>query len=166
MTRGSSPLLFVLQLGRLGQQQAGFDLGQPGRHQQIFGRELQIEPLHQLHVLHVLGGDLQDRQIEDIELLTPDKVEQQIERPLEGIEEHLQRIGRDEQVLGQLVVGLPQDFRDGRCDARAVIAGAGRHRICGITQTGSGLRHRDDALPGHRRRSPRPWWAARPDNHR
>ena len=79
------PLLLVFQLRGLGQQQTGFYLREPGRHQQVFRRQLQIEPLHQLHVLHVLSGDLQDRQVQDVELLTPDEVEQQIQRPLEGV---------------------------------------------------------------------------------
>ena len=164
------PLLLVFQLRGLGQQQAGFYLRKPGRHQQVFRRQLQIEPLHQLHVLHVLGGDLQDRQVQDVELLTPDEVEQQIQRPLEGVEKHLERIGRNKQILGQLMVGLPQHFRDGRgkqhlprrtrCDHRL------GYGLGSITQTASDPRHRDGAARARRRRSPPQWWAARPDSHR
>ena len=31
-----------------------------------------------------------------------DQIEEQVERPLEGLEEHLQRVGRDVQVVRQL----------------------------------------------------------------
>ena len=41
-----------------------------------------------------------------------DEVEQQVERALEGVEEHRQRLGRDVEVRGQLRHGLAADLRD------------------------------------------------------
>ncbi len=167
---GIFSLLLVFQLRGLGQQQAGLYLREPGRHQQVFRRQLEVEALHQIHVLHVLGGDLQDGQVEDVELLAPDEVEQEIQRPLEGVEKHLQRIGGDEQVLGQLMVGLPQHGGDGRGKGslpRRARGGCQRgHGVGKITQTASDPRHRGDAARVRRRRSPPQWWAARPDTRR
>ena len=53
---------------------------------------------HQLDIFHVLGGDLGDRDIQDIQILPLDQIEQQVERTLEGIEKDLQRIRRDVEI--------------------------------------------------------------------
>src|SRR5690606_17715176 len=49
-----------------------------------------------------LAGDLGHRDVEDVEVLAPDQVQQQVEWALERLEDHLQRIRRDVQVLGDL----------------------------------------------------------------
>ena len=80
---------------------------------QARGRRLQAQILHQLHVLEVLARDLRDGDVEDIEVLALDEVEQQIQRPLERLQEHLQGIRRDVEILGQLGVGCPLHHRKG-----------------------------------------------------
>ncbi len=67
---------------------------------------------HHLDVLHVLAGDLGDRDVEDVEVLLPDQVQQQVERALERLQEHLQRVGRDVQVARQLGDRLALDDRE------------------------------------------------------
>ena len=64
--------------------------------------ELELQLLHQLDVLHVLAGDLGDRNVEDVEVLAADQVEQQVERTFEGLEEDLERLRRDVQIARQL----------------------------------------------------------------
>ena len=86
------------------QEHPGLDLGQHGGHQQVFAGELEVQLLHQLDVLHVLPRDVRDRDIEDVEILAPDHVEEQVERTLECLEEHLERLGRD--------VEVPRHLRD------------------------------------------------------
>ena len=54
-----------------------------------------------LDVGQVLARHVGQRNVEDVEVLAPDQVQQQVQRALEGLEEDLQRIGRDVQVGGQ-----------------------------------------------------------------
>jgi len=49
-----------------------------------------------------LAGDCRHGDVQDVEVLLADQVEQQIQRPFEGFEEDLERIGRDVQVLREL----------------------------------------------------------------
>src|SRR5699024_7082979 len=58
--------------------------------------------LHQLDVGDVLGGDLVYRDVENVEMLPPDQVQQQIQRPFEGLQNDTQRIRRDVQIFRQL----------------------------------------------------------------
>ena len=89
-------------------QHAGFDLGQHCGHDQIFGRQLQIEVLHHVHVLHVLGGDGGDGYVQDVQVLALDQVQQQVQRALKGLgQEDLQCVRRDIQILGQAGEGYP-----------------------------------------------------------
>ena len=99
-------MLLVLFRLRPRQQHARLDLGQHRGHHQVLGRQFQAQVLHQVDVLHVLVGDVGDRDVEDVQVLAADQIQQQVERPLEGIEEHLQRIRRDVQVLGQVELRL------------------------------------------------------------
>lgn len=75
-----------------------------------------MQVLHQLDVLHVLAGDLRQRDIEHIQVLAPDQVQQQIERALEGIQEHLERLRRYVQVLRQLRERLAIDHGERHLD--------------------------------------------------
>ena len=99
---GTRILFVFLDTGGPRQQHARLDLGQHGGHHQILRRQLQIDRLHQFHVLHVLMRNLGNRYVEDLQILPADQVEQQVERPLERLEEHLQRLRRDVEVLRQL----------------------------------------------------------------
>ena len=112
--RGSSSPSSALPGPR--QQHARFDLGQGGRHQQIFPRQFQLQVLHQLDVLRVLQCDFGDRDIEDVDVLSPDQIQQQIERAFKGLQENLQRLRRDIQVARQLRDGLAVDHRKGHLD--------------------------------------------------
>ena len=94
-------------LARLGgvharQQHARFDLGERRRHQQVFAGQLELQHLHELDVTGVLSRDLGDRDVQNVEVLPADQIEQQIERALEGLEKHLERLRRDVQVARQL----------------------------------------------------------------
>jgi hypothetical protein len=63
--------------------------------------------VHHVDVVHVLAGDFRDGNVEDVEVLPADQVQQQVQRTLESLEDHLQRIRRDVQVLGDLQHRLP-----------------------------------------------------------
>ena len=63
--------------------------------------EIEVGLADLLDVGQVLARHARHRNVEDVEVLAPDQVQQQIERPFEGLEEHLQRIRRDVQVGGQ-----------------------------------------------------------------
>src|SRR6185503_17226263 len=94
------------------QQHARLDLGEGGGHHQILTGELELHVGHEPDVFHVLPGDVGDRDVEDVEVLPPDHVQQQVERSLERVEEYLQRLRRDVQILGQLRDGLAIDDRE------------------------------------------------------
>ena len=47
--------------------------------------------------------DLGDRYVEDIEILPSDQIQQQIQRPLESLQKHFQRIRRNVEVVRQLL---------------------------------------------------------------
>ena len=92
-------LAIVLLLGR--QQHARLDLDEHGRHQQVLGRQLEVAAADFVDIAHVLARHVQHGNVEDVEVLLADQVQQQVQRPFEGFEEDLQRIGRDVQVLRQ-----------------------------------------------------------------
>jgi hypothetical protein len=96
---------------RAGQQHARLDLGQDGGHDQVFGGELEAQLLHHFDVVHVLPGDLGDRDVQDVQVLAADQVEQQVERAFEGLQDDFQRVRRDVQVLRHLQHRLAQDHR-------------------------------------------------------
>ena len=105
-------IFFFAGFGRRArQQQARFDLGQDRGHHQILGRQFELDVLHQADVVDVLAGDLGHRDVEDVEVLPADQVQQQVERTFERVENHLQRIGRDVQILRDLQHRLPTHQR-------------------------------------------------------
>jgi hypothetical protein len=57
--------------------------------------------------------DIGDGYVQDVEILAPNQVQEQVQRPLEGLEKHLERVGRNVQVLRNLRIGLPLDDRKG-----------------------------------------------------
>ena len=93
-------LLAVGALARR-QQHARLDLDQHRRHQQVVAGELEVARADLLDVGQVLPRHARQRDVEDVEVLPPDQVEQQVERALEGLEEDLERIGRDVEVVRQ-----------------------------------------------------------------
>jgi hypothetical protein len=63
-----------------------------------------------------------------------DEVEQQVERALEGVEEHRQRLGRDVEVRGHLVHRLAADARERKREVQQrlpevqrIVCGVGAH---------------------------------------
>ena len=84
------------------QQHARFDLGKRRGHDQIFAGELELQPCMSVDIVHVLTRDVGDRDVEDVEVLPPDHVQQQVERAFESFEKHLQRLRRDVQIVRQL----------------------------------------------------------------
>ena len=58
------------------------------------GRDLEIELLHEDEVLVILPADVDERQVANVELVLPDQVQQQVERPLELRQLH--RVGPHE----------------------------------------------------------------------
>ena len=81
-------------------------------HHQVLARKLELHLCHQLDVLHVLARDLGDRDVEDVEVLPTDQVQQEIERPFERFEEHLERVRRNVEVARQLGDRLALDDRE------------------------------------------------------
>jgi hypothetical protein len=85
-----------------GQQHARFDVDQHRGHQQVFGRQFEVVFADLVDVDQILARDLGHRDVEDVEVLLADQVEQQVQRPLEGVEEYLEGVGRDVQIQRQL----------------------------------------------------------------
>jgi len=108
---GTRVVLFFLVRFGARQQHARLDLGQHGGHQQILARQFELHLLHEFDVLHVLPGDFRDRDIEDVNVLPPYQVQQQIEGALESLEKHLQCVRRYVQVLRQSRYRLAVDDR-------------------------------------------------------
>ena len=81
---GSSPF------GGLGQQQARFQIGEPGRHHEVVGGELEAQLARLLDEDEVLLGQRQDRDAVEVDLLPPRKLEQEVERALEAVDVDMQ----------------------------------------------------------------------------
>ena len=64
---------------RVGQQHARFDKDQRGHHLDKFTGDFQVENLHQVDIFQIFPGDVGDGDIVDIDLVLPDKVQEQIE---------------------------------------------------------------------------------------
>ena len=71
---------------RLGQQQARLEIGEPCRHHEIVGRELEPYPTRLRDVRPVLVDQRHHRDAAEIDLLVAGKREQQVERAFEAFE--------------------------------------------------------------------------------
>jgi nucleotide-binding universal stress UspA family protein len=114
------------------QEEARLDLDEHRRHQQVLGRELELRAPHHLDVAQVLARELRHRDVEHVHVLLADQVEQQVERSLEGLEEHLERLGRDVEVDRQRRERLAVDARDRLRRRRRVLEveqGFGGHQV-------------------------------------
>ena len=143
---GARVLFFGVLARRPRQQHARLDLEQHRGHQQVFGGELEVGGPHRLDVLEVLRGERRHRHVEDVEVGLADQVQQQIQRPLEGFQEDLQRVGRNIQVFGQFEQGLAVDAREhierhagiDRREGQRQVHGAaaiGRAACCGLNRS-------------------------------
>jgi hypothetical protein len=71
-----------------------------------------------LDIGHVLLGERCHGNVEDVDVRLPDKIQEQVERPLERVEEDLQRIGRNIKVLRKFGERLAAHLRDERTGYR------------------------------------------------
>src|ERR1700691_4560606 len=71
-------------------------------HDEVLARNVELHELHDCEKLEILCGHKADRDLEDVELVLLTKMQQEIERPLEG--------GQRDRVLG----GAPRRLRTGR----------------------------------------------------
>ena len=76
---------------RFGQQQARFQVSQPGGHHEIIGRELEADFSRGLDERQILVGQRQDRNLGEIDLLLPRQRQQQVERALIALDVDDQR---------------------------------------------------------------------------
>ena len=137
---------------RLGQQQPRFQIGEPRRHHQVVGGQLQLEVARLLHVGEVLFGEREDRDLGQIDLLRARQAQQQIDRALETLELD------DEVGAGDMDTGAVQDGRHRSYD-RPVRLRIRPYRptIGGHSTSTSGLKsipNRDCAASGSRNSSP------------
>ena len=108
---------FLARVGR--QQQARLQEGEPGRHHQVVGRQFDPQRLGLVDEGQVLLGQLQDRDLAQVDLLGARQRQQQVERPLEAVDIDDQRLGG--QPLGdrrsRLVLPLILSHRPVRSEA-------------------------------------------------
>jgi len=80
-------------LRRLRQQKARFQIGEPGRHHQIVGGDLEAQLALPSDKVEVLIGEGQDRDFGEIDLLFAGQREQQIDRPFVPVEVEHELLG-------------------------------------------------------------------------
>ena len=73
------------------QQQARFEVGEPRRHHQIIGGELEPQLARRLDEGEILVGERQDRNLGEVDLLLARQRQQQIERAFEALDVDDQR---------------------------------------------------------------------------
>ncbi len=66
--------------GDLRHHQPALEIGEPGRHHEIVGGDLDALLAHGLDEAQILLGERQDRDLGEIDLLAAGEVEQQVER--------------------------------------------------------------------------------------
>ena len=66
----------------LRQQQAGFQVGEPRRHHEVIGGDLQLQRARVGDEHQILLDQLEDRNLRQIHLLRASQAQQQVERPL------------------------------------------------------------------------------------
>jgi len=86
--QGSGHLLTrgLVLAAQVGQQQTRFQVGQPRRHHQIVGGDLQVGLLGGGDELQVLVGQGQDRYLGNVELMVTGQGQQNVERPFIAVE--------------------------------------------------------------------------------
>ena len=135
---------------RTRQQHARFEFRQRRRHDQILAGQLQLHLLHHPDVVHVLPRDVGKRDVEDVEVLSPDEIEQQVERALESLEEHLERLRRDVEVARQLRERLALHHRERHLALQRQAALYRKRRALGHCGVLAALRHDAQVRSGHR----------------
>ncbi len=72
----------LLERGIGRQQHPRLDVDQRRRHEDELGADIEILLARLIQIRQILRGDGRDRNIPDIDLLPPDQIEQQVERPV------------------------------------------------------------------------------------
>ena len=90
---------------RLRQQQARFQVGEPGRHHEIVGGKLEAHLARRFDEGEILVGQRQDRDLGEIDLLLPRQRQQQVERAFIALDVDDQR----RLIVGEL--GGPPGFK-------------------------------------------------------
>ena len=73
-------------------------------------RSYYVTGAHRLDVIEILPSQRRHRDVEDIDVGLADQIEQQIERPLEGVEHDFEGIRRDVEILRQRIERLTVDI--------------------------------------------------------
>ena len=139
----------------LRQQQARFQVGEPRRHHQIVGGELEPHLARLLDEGEILVGQRQDGDLREVDLLLARERQQQIERALEALDVDDQRrlvggeLGR-QRGFERGIVSASSDRSAGSCAASPSCA-ANSSRAA-ATSNGAGLAPRRRAP--HRRAAP------------
>src|SRR5262245_53402801 len=71
---------FADRVGIRRQKHSRFDVNQLGRDDEELRRDIDVQFLHEAYIGEVLLGDLRDGNVIDVELLSPDHVQKQLER--------------------------------------------------------------------------------------
>ena len=74
--------LQFIQLRIARQQHLRFDVDQRRRHVNEFRAQLDVHGQRLLHVIQVLGSNLSDGDVVDVDLLLADQIQQQVEGPI------------------------------------------------------------------------------------
>ena len=88
----------------LGQQQRGFEIGQPGRHHEVIGGQFQLQIGCALDIGEVLINQREDRNLAQIDLLAARKIEQEVQRPFPAIERKVELVTPLARWTGRLLV--------------------------------------------------------------
>ena len=99
----------------LGQQQAGFEVGEPGRHHEIIGRDLELQRSRLAEIGEILLDQLEDRDLREIDLLRARQAQQQVERPFPAVEVERQLIRLPDRPLVELLFHATIIPRAGGC---------------------------------------------------
>ena len=76
----------------LGQQQAGFKVSEPRRHDEIIGGDLQLQRARLRQIGKILFDQLENRNLREVDLLRPGQGEQEVERPFPAVEGEVELI--------------------------------------------------------------------------
>ena len=113
--------LVFIELLWFRQQEARLHESEPGRHQQIVGREIHAFRFCVLDKAEILDCQIEDRQVKQIDLLAPGQFQQEMERTFIAIHVHAEDIAR----LG--VLRICRQRIDGyRVNAHAIALNSGK----------------------------------------
>jgi hypothetical protein len=80
----------LLPFGGVREEQAGFEVSEPGRHHEIIGGKLEAHLARFFDEDEVLLGERQDRDAVEIDLLASGELEKEVERAFEAVDIDMQ----------------------------------------------------------------------------